>query len=133
MNDHERIVVERHLPSPPPFLSIILDVDVDTVMKATDPEVLVRVDVVTDTSIQFVTVDAIVDDSVVWSVDATMALGRTLRWPLSSLPEWAKSRSPLTIQVRGVVVDVIGQRQEAMMRRLRITREKVGATWHREE
>lgn len=133
MNERVRIVVERHLPSPPPFLSIILDVDVDTVMKATDPDILVRVDVVSDTSIRFVTVDAVVDDSVVWSADATTALGRTLRWPLSSLPEWAKSRSPLTIQVHGVVVDVIGQRQEAMVRRLRITREKVGATWHREE
>lgn len=133
MNEHVRVVVERHLPSPPPFLSIILDVDVDTVMKATDPDVLVRVDVVADTSIQLVTVDAVVDDSVVWSVDATAALGRPLRWPLSSLPEWAKSHSPLTIRVRGVVMDVIGQRQEAMIRRLRITREKVGATWHREE
>lgn len=133
MNERVRIVVERHLPSPPPFLSIILDVDVDTVMKATDPDILVRVDVVADTSIRLVTVDAVVDDSVVWSADATTALGKTLRWPLSSLPEWAKSRSPLTIQVRGVAVDVIGQRQEAMIRRLRITREKVGATWHREE
>ncbi len=133
MNERVRIVVERHLPSPPPFLSIILDVDVDTVIKATDPDILVRVDVVADTSIRLVTVDAVVDDSVVWSADATTALGKTLRWPLSSLPEWAKSRSPLTIQVRGVAVDVIGQRQEAMIRRLRITREKVGATWHREE
>lgn len=133
MNERVRIVVERHLPSPPPFLSIILDVDVDTVMKATDPDILVRVDVVADTSIRLVTVDAVVDDSVVWSADATTALGKTLRWPLSSLPEWAKSRSPLTIQVRGVAVDVIGQRQEAMIRRLRITREKVGATWRREE
>lgn len=133
MNERIRIIVERHLPSPPPFLSIILDVDMDTVMNAVDPEVLVRVDVVADTTIRLVTVDAVVDDSVIWSADATTTLGRTLRWPLSSLPEWAKSRSPLTIKVRAVAVDAIGQRQEAMIRRLRITREKVGATWHREE
>lgn len=116
------ITIEKHLPSPPPFLSIVLRTKVDSTTTPAAPSIIVNADVVADEGISSVRMYGIVNTDTIWTSSSSTLPVEEVHWSLEQLPQRYQTESSLTIRIEAVVTDKLNQVQRAIPANIKISR-----------